>query len=122
MPDELRAETAAGFVRNLRSELCVTQIELARLVWTDRAPIARLELGREPRLPTLRRMVAALGGRLELAARFERPLEAMAEALIPGRMDARMERDLRRQERRLRKRAASASGSWPEATPPSPAR
>jgi predicted transcriptional regulator len=109
MGTELQAETAAEFVRGLRDELCVTQLELARKTWTDRALIARLERGREPRLPTLRRLVASLGGRMELVARFERPLEALAEDFIADRLLEWKNRDRRRFEKRMRKRRVAAA-------------
>ncbi|MBI3565630.1 MAG: helix-turn-helix domain-containing protein [Elusimicrobia bacterium] len=104
MAETLRAESTAGFVRTLRGALRVTQRELAQRTFTDRALIARLEAGREPRLPTLRRLVASLGGRLELAARFERPLEALAESFVEPRLAFRAERDAGRRERHWKRR------------------
>ena len=44
----------------------------------------------------LRRLVAALGGRLELAARYERPLEALAEDYLQERRHAERERTARK--------------------------
>jgi predicted DNA-binding protein (UPF0278 family) len=44
----------------------------------------------------LRRLAAALGGRLELAARFERPLEALSEDYLREIRRAERERTARR--------------------------
>lgn len=102
---EMHAGSTQEFVRRLRTALRVTQRELADRTMFDRAVIARLETGLEPRLPTLRRLVASLGGRLELAARFERPLEVLAESFVEPRLAFRDERDRARQERHWAKRA-----------------
>jgi transcriptional regulator with XRE-family HTH domain len=103
---ELKAETAGDFLRGLRRELRVTQSELARATWFDRESITRIELGREPRLPTLRRLIAALGGRMELVARFERPLEALAEDFVDRRDATFKERCRKQHERNLKRWAA----------------
>lgn len=102
--NELKAESSAEFLRGLREALCSSQEQLSRRTWTSRALIARIELGREPRLPTLRRLVASLGGRLELVARFERPLEALAEDFIADRLEALRLRDERRVARNIARR------------------
>ena len=44
----------------------------------------------------LRHLVAALGGRMELAARFERPLEALAEDYLSEHRRAEREKTARR--------------------------
>jgi hypothetical protein len=44
----------------------------------------------------LRHLVAALGGRMELAARFERPMEALAEDYFRERLRENRERIVRR--------------------------
>ena len=44
----------------------------------------------------LRHLVAALGGRMEFAARFERPVEALAEDYFRERQRARREAAARR--------------------------
>jgi transcriptional regulator with XRE-family HTH domain len=54
-------------VTRLRVKRGLTQQQLARLVGTHQSSIARLESGRiEPRLSFLRRVIEALGGRLEV--------------------------------------------------------
>ncbi|MFI5344986.1 MAG: helix-turn-helix domain-containing protein [Elusimicrobiota bacterium] len=100
---DVTAETSEDFVRAIRGLLNVSQRELSDRTWTQRALIARIELGREPRLPTLRRLVASLGGRLELVARFERPLEALAA-------EFQRERDERRVARNWARRRERATG------------
>jgi hypothetical protein len=44
----------------------------------------------------LRHLVAALGGRMEFAARFERPVEALAEDYFRERLRENRERMVRR--------------------------
>ena len=44
----------------------------------------------------LRHLAAALGGRMELAARFERPVEALAEDYFRERLRENRERMVRR--------------------------
>ena len=44
----------------------------------------------------LRHLAAALGGRMEFAARFERPVEALAEDYVRERLRENRERLLRR--------------------------
>ena len=44
----------------------------------------------------LRHLAAALGGRMELAARYERPLEALAEDYLQERRRADRERTARK--------------------------
>lgn len=52
-------------IARLRVQRGLTQAELAKLVGTKQSSIARLESGKSvPKLDFLRRVVAALGGRL----------------------------------------------------------
>jgi hypothetical protein len=44
----------------------------------------------------LRHLVAAFGGRMEFAARFERPVQTLAEDYFVERLRESRERDLRR--------------------------
>lgn len=101
MKHEVRAETGSLLIKEVRREIGASQAEVARRTWFDAAMIARIELGREPCLPTLRRLLAALGGRLELAAHFERPLEMIAEDFLETRLEARLERERRQHERNV---------------------
>jgi transcriptional regulator with XRE-family HTH domain len=58
---------AAYLVARLRIKRGLTQAQLAGLVGTKQSSIARLESGAsQPRLSFLRRIIEALGGRLEL--------------------------------------------------------
>lgn len=58
---------AAYLVARLRIKRGLTQAQLADLVGTKQSSIARLESGvSQPRLSFLRRIIEALGGRLEL--------------------------------------------------------
>lgn len=65
--DALDELEAAHLVAQLRIERQLTQEELAERVGTKQASIARLESGKtQPRLSFLRRVISALGARLEL--------------------------------------------------------
>lgn len=121
MTNELRAETAANLVLTLRHELCATQREFAAKARVERAVVARIELGREAKFSTLRRLIASFGGRLELYARFERPMEALAEDFLPER-DRRFNRlqDERRARRRFKAAFPIERDECP-ATPPATA-
>jgi len=83
--DEFRAEYTrlkpAYDVARLRMERGLTQAELARLVGTRQSSISRLESGKsEPSLSFLRRVVDALGGRLEITiVAEEEPVATKAE-------------------------------------------
>lgn len=94
--ETIQEESPAAFSRTMRRRTRLTQTEFSRHSGVERALIARLEGGREPKLTTLRRLVASLGGRMELAARFERPLEALAEDFLRRREDAWREAEDRR--------------------------
>jgi len=83
--EEFRAEYArlqpAFDVARLRMKRGLTQAELARLVGTRQSSISRLESGkREPSLSFLRRVVEALGGRLEVAIVAEEEAVAVEQA------------------------------------------
>ncbi len=57
-------------LRELRERRQVTQTELARLLGTGQAAISKLERREDLSLKSLRRFVEALGGTLEVTARF----------------------------------------------------
>jgi DNA-binding XRE family transcriptional regulator len=65
---ESDAELAEGGLRELRESLGVTQQELARLADMAQSEISRIEGRPDVRLATLRRIVQALGGDLEVIA------------------------------------------------------
>lgn len=62
---------AGAALRRLRLGRRVTQQQLAGRLGTTQPEISKLERRRDVRLSTLRAYVAALGGSLELAARFD---------------------------------------------------
>ena len=57
-------------LRELRKHLGVTQVELSKLAAIAQPEISRAERRTDHMLSTLRRIVRALGGELELHARF----------------------------------------------------
>jgi len=57
-------------LKALRELLHMTQEELARTAGMTQPQISRMEKGTDARLSTLRALVAALGGKLELRATF----------------------------------------------------
>ena len=65
-----RAEAAAIDIRELRKLLRISQAELAKRLNKDQPELSRLERRRDLRLSTLSQFVNALGGELELYARF----------------------------------------------------
>jgi transcriptional regulator with XRE-family HTH domain len=58
-------------LRELRKHLGVTQVELAKLADIARPELSRAERRADHMLSTLRRIVRALGGELELHAKFK---------------------------------------------------
>ena len=78
MPPEARAEAAEMAARMLaqmplpvlRMARGLTQQEIARILGTTQASVSRLERRGDVHLSSLRRYVAALGGELEITARF----------------------------------------------------
>lgn len=70
--DRLRAEYLS--LRDLRKALDLTQVQLAETLGHKQASIARLEHRTDLLLSTLRRYVEAMGGELDLVAKFpDRP-------------------------------------------------
>ena len=74
-------------LRALRRELGLTQKDLADMLDVDQPAVSKLERCQDYRVGTLARLVAALGGRLELIAR------------IPGRPPVRLYADQSRARR-----------------------
>ncbi len=58
-------------LRELRESLKLTQDQVARRAGLKVPNVSRLERQREMQLATLRKVVAALGGKLEIIARFK---------------------------------------------------
>lgn len=65
-----RLEAEVLDLRELREFLGLSQAELARRVGQDQPELSRLERGKDIHLSTLTSLIAALGGELELSARF----------------------------------------------------
>lgn len=69
--DELRAEALAEIgLYELRRSLEVSQTELAARLEITQAAVSKFENSDDVRLSTLRQYIEALGGQLELCARF----------------------------------------------------
>jgi len=68
---EVAAELLELDLRRLRKARGLTQQEMARAAAMAQSEVSRLERRDDYLLSTLRRVVAALGGELEVVARFE---------------------------------------------------
>ena len=85
-----RVEAAEMTLRELREALDVTQDRLAEIMNMAQSEVSRLERREDWRLSTLRRVVEALGGKLEVAATFPDRRVVLAEptaAAASGRGD-----------------------------------
>ena len=65
---EVAEDLAAMDLRALREAMGMTQDEMAKAIDIAQAQVSRLERRDDHRISTLRRYVAALGGKLEIAA------------------------------------------------------
>jgi len=65
-----RVDAVIMTLRELREDLGLTQEELAKLTETAQSEVSRLERREDWRLSTLRRVIEALGGELEVIADF----------------------------------------------------
>ena len=68
--EQARQELLEADLRDLREFVGKTQAELAKLTQMEQAAISRTENAPDHRLSTLRRIVEALGGELEVVAVF----------------------------------------------------
>lgn len=90
MPPEARARAEARgeaflsrlLLGELRRRLGLTQVELARRLGIRQPTLSRLESQEDMRVGTLRRVVEALGGRLEILVRL--PTGELRAAVGPG--------------------------------------
>jgi len=57
-------------LREMRKERKISQVAMAEALGVGQMQISRLERRKDPRLSTMRRTVAAMGGRLTLIATF----------------------------------------------------
>jgi transcriptional regulator with XRE-family HTH domain len=81
-------------VARLRIMRGLTQEQVAELVGTKQSSIARLESGNtQPRLSFLRRVVEALGGRLEVRIMPQEEAAAPARLPIPTTTDVKLQNE-----------------------------
>lgn len=77
-------------LHELRERRGVTQEQLAARIETSRPNVSRIERGDDVRLSTLQRYVAALGGDLEIVARFpDGESQTLLSAGVTGRRPGR---------------------------------
>lgn len=91
----------------LRKQRGLTQVKVAELMGVSQSAVSKIESGRDVSLAQLRDYIAALGGLLEVAARFDgvsQPLDV--DAVRYGQ---------RASARRVRER--SVSGNWGASSP-----
>ena len=67
---EMVAELIEGDLRAVREIAGKTQVEVAEILDTTQSELSRLERREDYKLSTLRRYIEALGGELEIVARF----------------------------------------------------
>ncbi len=68
--DELLRDIEQAALAELRKALRVSQEELARALGRSQAAIARMEQRTDMKVSTLREVIEAMGGKLELVAHF----------------------------------------------------
>lgn len=106
---ERRAGELATTLKDLREAFAHTQVELAQNLGVGQDTISRIERRSDMLLSTLRRYVEAMGGRLELVARFPNRSPLVIEQLTadtPARTKARAGGKVRRGAKRVEARAA----------------
>jgi predicted transcriptional regulator len=67
---EITAELLEGDLRAVREIAGKTQVQVAKLLETTQSELSRLEHRDDYKLSTLRRYIEALGGELEIVAKF----------------------------------------------------
>jgi transcriptional regulator len=67
---EMTAELIEGDLRAVREIAGKTQVEVAEILDTTQSELSRLERREDYKLSTLRRYIEALGGELEIVAKF----------------------------------------------------
>jgi DNA-binding XRE family transcriptional regulator len=106
---ERRTGGLATTLKDLREAFAHTQAELAQSLGVGQDTISRIERRTDMLLSTLRRYVEAMGGRLELVARFPNRSPLVIEQLAadtPARAKVRAGRKVRRGANRVEARAA----------------
>ena len=106
---ERRTGELATTLKDLREAFAHTQVELAQSLGVGQDTISRIERRTDMLLSTLRRYVEAMGGRLELVARFPNRSPLVIEQLAadtPARAKVRARGKVRRGANRVEARAA----------------
>ena len=106
---ERRTGELATTLKDLREAFAHTQVELAQSLGVGQDTISRIERRTDMLLSTLRRYVEAMGGRLELVARFPNRSPLVIEQLAadtPARAKVRASGKVRRGANRVEARAA----------------
>ena len=106
---ERRTGELATTLKDLREAFAHTQVELAQSLGVGQDTISRIERRTDMLLSTLRRYVEAMGGRLELVARFPNRSPLVIEQLAadtPARAKVRAGGKVRRGANRVEARAA----------------
>ena len=106
---ERRAVELATTLKDLREALARTQVELAQSLGVGQDTISRIERSSDMLLSTLRRYIEAMGGRLELVARFPNRSPLLIEQIAadtPARAKGRAGRKVRSSAKRAEARAA----------------
>ena len=106
---ERRTGELATTLKDLREAFAHTQVELAQSLGVGQDTISRIERRSDMLLSTLRRYVEAMGGRLELVARFPNRSPLVIEQLAadtPARAKVRAGGKVRRGANRVEARAA----------------
>lgn len=106
---ERRAVELATTLKDLREAFAHTQVELAQSLGVGQDTISRIERRSDMLLSTLRRYVEAMGGRLELVARFPNRSPLVIEQLAtdkPAHSKARAGAKSHRSVKRVDARAA----------------
>lgn len=105
---ERRAVEIAATLKDLREAFAHTQADLAQSLGVGQDTISRIERRSDLLLSTLRRYVEAMGGRLELVARFPNRSPLVIEQLATNnpahskrRSSSKMRRNAKRVEARV---------------------
>ena len=104
-----RAVELAATLKDLREAFAYTQVELSQKLGVGQDMVSRIERRSDMLLSTLRRYIEAMGGRLELVARFPNRSPLVIEQLAPDKLahaKARSSGKARRGAKRVEARTA----------------
>jgi DNA-binding XRE family transcriptional regulator len=105
---ERRSAELATTLKDMREAFAHTQVELAQSLGVGQDTISRIERRSDMLLSTLRRYVEAMGGQLELVARFPDRSPLVIEPLAedtPAHAKSRPVQKVRRRSKRIETRA-----------------